>query len=90
MIKTCPKCGKEYECSKGDVALRRAIGVSSKYVAGLKETYETSKDYCNSCFKDAFKIVGQALIATLDQAQGSETPKKEPVFHLGADTGRKS
>jgi hypothetical protein len=76
---TCPKCGKEYQLGLQDAALRRSIGLAAKYVQVMHDTYENAKSYCNECFRAEFKTVGQAILGTLDQVEGSEKPKDDKI-----------
>lgn len=64
---TCPKCGKDYELTKGDKVLRRSIGLAARAVPVMKDSYENSKDYCNDCFKSYFQDVGKIILGTIDQ-----------------------
>jgi hypothetical protein len=69
---TCLKCGKDYELGKQDKALRRMIGLQARVVPVMKDTFERAKDCCNECFKAEFKMIGQAILGTLDQVEGKK------------------
>lgn len=71
--KTCPKCGLEFEVSKKDAMLRKAVSLQAKMFPAMKEYAEAAKDYCNLCWKKTVTPAAKGILG----AMAEEESKKE-------------
>lgn len=61
-IKKCEKCGKPYEVSKRDQLLRKLVEANSRLFPTVHAVVETTKNYCNPCFRETIVPVGEAVL----------------------------
>jgi len=67
--KVCPKCGLEFEVSKKEAMLRKAVSLQAKMFQALKEYAEAAKDYCNQCWKAAVKLAAKKILGAMAEEE---------------------